>query len=58
MQPALSQVCSLNAPFEQDIVDYAAGTAGRLSCGWASLRPTCKPTPSTMCGGYAMKTKS
>jgi 2-keto-myo-inositol isomerase len=25
MQPALSQVCSLNAPFEQDIVDYAAG---------------------------------
>src|SRR5688572_14781340 len=25
MQPALSQVCSLDAPFEQDIVDYAAG---------------------------------
>ena len=25
MQPALSQVCSLNAPLEQDIVDYAAG---------------------------------
>ena len=25
MQPALAQVCTLNAPFEQDIVDYAAG---------------------------------
>jgi 4-hydroxyphenylpyruvate dioxygenase len=25
VQPALSQVCSLNSPFEQDIVDYAAG---------------------------------
>lgn len=25
MQPALSQVCSLNAPFERDIADYAAG---------------------------------
>lgn len=25
MQPALSQVCSLGAPFEKDIADYAAG---------------------------------
>jgi 2-keto-myo-inositol isomerase len=25
MKPALSQVCSLDAPFEQDIADYAAG---------------------------------
>ncbi|MEX0978769.1 MAG: sugar phosphate isomerase/epimerase [Pirellulales bacterium] len=25
MKPALSQVCSLGAPFEQDIADYAAG---------------------------------
>lgn len=25
MQPALSQVCSLNSPFEKDIEDYAAG---------------------------------
>lgn len=25
MKPALSQVCSLEAPFEQDIADYAAG---------------------------------
>jgi sugar phosphate isomerase/epimerase len=25
MQPAISQVCSLNSPFEKDIEDYAAG---------------------------------
>ena len=25
MQPAISQVCSLNSAFEQDIEDYAAG---------------------------------
>ena len=25
MKPALSQVCSLNSPFEKDIEEYAAG---------------------------------
>ena len=25
MKPCLAQVCSLNSPFELDIVDYAAG---------------------------------
>src|SRR5688572_5812849 len=25
MEPCLAQVCTLNAPFEQDIADYAAG---------------------------------
>ena len=25
MKPAISQVCSLNSPFEKDVADYAAG---------------------------------
>jgi 4-hydroxyphenylpyruvate dioxygenase len=30
MLPALSQVCSLNSPFETDIADYAAGACGAI----------------------------
>ena len=30
MTPALSQVCSLPAPFEKDIEDYAAGHCGAI----------------------------
>jgi 2-keto-myo-inositol isomerase len=30
MRPALSQVCSLNSPFEADVADYAAGKCGAI----------------------------
>ena len=34
MQPAVSQVCSLDAPFEKDVVDYAAGACKTIEL-WA-----------------------
>lgn len=30
MKPCLSQVCSLNAPFDRDVEDYAAGKCGAI----------------------------
>ena len=30
MQPAISQICSLNSPFEKDVEDYAAGACHAL----------------------------
>ncbi len=37
MLPALAQVCSLNAPFEQDIADYAAGQCRAVELWFGKL---------------------
>lgn len=45
MKPALSQVCSLNSPFEQDIEDYAAGQCDAVEV-WLTKLETCLETKS------------
>jgi len=37
MKPALSQVCSLNSPFEKDIEDYAAGQCEAIEVWFTKL---------------------
>ncbi|MAD80907.1 MAG: sugar phosphate isomerase/epimerase [Pirellulaceae bacterium] len=37
MKPALSQVCSLNSPFEKDIADYAAGQCDAIEVWFTKL---------------------
>ena len=37
MQPALSQICSLNSPFETDIEDYAAGQCRAIELWFGKL---------------------
>jgi sugar phosphate isomerase/epimerase len=37
MKPALSQVCSLNSPFEKDIEDYAAGQCDAIEVWFTKL---------------------
>ena len=37
MQPCLAQVCTLNAPFEQDIADYAAGQCRAVELWFGKL---------------------
>lgn len=37
MQPALAQVCSLNAPFEKDVEDYAAGQCRAIEVWFGKL---------------------
>jgi 2-keto-myo-inositol isomerase len=37
MLPAVSQVCTLQAPFEQDIADFAAGHCSAVEIWWGKL---------------------
>ena len=37
MLPAISQVCTLNAPFETDVADFAAAHCGAIEIWWGKL---------------------